>query len=102
MLDKIGYGVLGLRTVRQRLQRPQAFGYFIITEDQRVLRAEFVRLAERLAKFLLDWRQLDAEARLAQIFRRAYGGPVSSVTHPGDVYLTGSFGLRVSTFFLRQ
>src|SRR5260370_34741982 len=101
MLDKIGYGVLGLRTVRQRLQRPQAFGYFIIAENQRVLCAEFVRLAESLAKFLLDWRQLDAEARLAQIFRRAYGGRVSSFTHPGDVHVTAFLGWRFPAFLPR-
>ncbi len=50
MVEQIRFGVLFLRAVRQRLQRPQAFGYFIIAENQRVLRAEFIRLAESLAE----------------------------------------------------
>src|SRR5260370_35372360 len=74
MFQQIWFRVLCLRAVRQRLQRPQAFGDFIIAEDQRVLRAEFVCLAERLAELLLHGRQLDADADLAQFFRRAYGG----------------------------
>src|SRR5260370_6078452 len=102
MLQQIRFGVLCLRTVRQRLQRPQAFGYFIIAEDQRVLRAEFVCLAERLAELLFNRRQFDAEAGFAQIFRRADGGRARSFTHPGDVDVTALLGWRFAALLQRQ
>src|SRR5229473_3659856 len=101
MVEQVGLGKLCLRAVRQRLQRPQAFGYFIIAENQRVLRAKFVRLAESFAEFLLDGRQLDAKSRLAQIFRRADSGRESSFTHPGDVNVAALLGGRFSTLLQR-
>src|SRR5205085_5402486 len=56
---------------RQRLQRPLAAFHFIISENQRVSSAQFVRLAQRLAEFLLHRRQLDAKSCRAQAFRSA-------------------------------
>src|SRR5882762_646277 len=102
MFQQIRFAVLFLRAVRQRLQRPQAFGYFIIAENQRVLCAEFIRLTEGFAEFLLDRGQLNAEARLAQIFRRADGGGVSSFTHPGDVHVAALLGGHLAALLQRQ
>src|SRR3979490_3224615 len=79
IFEQIGFGVFFLRAVRQRLQRPQAFRYFIVAENQGIPGAEFIRLSESFPEFLFHRRQLNAEARLAQIFRRADSGGVSSL-----------------------
>src|SRR5947207_666824 len=102
MLEQIRFSELCLRAVGQRLQRPPSFGHFVVAEDQRVLRAEFVRLAERFAEFLLHWRQLHAESRLAQIFRGADGGRMRALAHPRDVYVTALLNRRFPAFLQRQ
>src|SRR5438067_3392895 len=63
--QQLRLGEFPLLARRQRLQRPFAARHFIIAENQRVSSAQFVRLTERLAEFLLHRRQLDAEARRA-------------------------------------
>src|SRR2546430_2547798 len=63
--QQLRLGEFPLLARRQRLQRPFAAFHFIIAENQRVSSAQFVRLAQRLAEFLLHGRQLDAEARRA-------------------------------------
>src|SRR6267143_5040162 len=102
MVKQVGLGKLCLRAVRQRLQRPQTFGHFIVAENERVLSAELVRLPERLAEFLLHRRQLDAETRLAQILRRADGGGVRPFTHPGDVHVAALLRRRFPALLQRQ
>src|SRR5438094_4169826 len=102
MLEQIGFSELCLRAVGQRLQRPQTFGHVIVAEDQRVLRAEFVRLAEGFAEFLLHRRKLHAESCLAQIFRCADGCRLRALAHPRDVYVTALLNRRFPAFLQRQ
>src|SRR5438309_391184 len=102
MLEQIRFSELCLRAVGQRLQRPQTFGHFVVAGNERVLRAEFVRLAEGFAKFLLHRRQLHAESCLAQIFRCADGGRLRALAHPRDVYVAALLNRRLPAFLQRQ
>src|SRR6266481_6710298 len=85
MLQQIRFSKLCLRTVRQRLQRPQAFGNFIIAENEGVLGAKLDGAPEGYAEFLFDGRQFDTEAGVAQSFGGAESGGVGAFAHPGDV-----------------
>ncbi len=67
-----------------------------------MLRAELVRLAESSAEFLLHRRQLNTEARFAQIFGRADGGRVSSFTHPSNVHVAARLRRRFPALLQRQ
>src|SRR6266487_371166 len=85
MLHQIRFSKLFLLSVGERFQRPLAAGHFIVAENEGEACAQFVGLAESLAEFLLERRELDAEARVAQIFRRANRCRVGLFAHPGDV-----------------
>src|SRR5207248_3133612 len=101
-INQMRLGQFDLFARRQRLQRPLAARHFIIAENQRVTRTQFVCLAQRFAEFLLRRRKLDAETSRSQILRRANGRSVSFLAHPGDIHVAPLRRGRFTGFLQRE
>src|SRR5208337_4667110 len=101
-LHQLRLAVLPLRAIRQRLQRPLPARHFILAQDQRIPRAQLIRLPQRLAKLLLHRRKLHAKSRSPQIPRRANRRRQRFLPHPRDVHVQRLCHVALPRFLQRK